>query len=84
MKSKASEIYVLNTISLLDIQVSGVFNFPVRKDSFFTTRLGFKVGIPLSDSYILKSSDLYNRLYFDEWKLELFHIPDYVVISLMA
>ncbi|MBN2636941.1 MAG: outer membrane beta-barrel protein [Prolixibacteraceae bacterium] len=75
VKSNAGEIYELNTISLIDFPVSGVFNFPVRKNLFFITRLGFKVGIPLSDSYILKSSDLYTRLYFDEWKLELFNIP---------
>ncbi len=34
------------------------------------------MGLPINNnSYILKESDLYTRLYFEEWDLELFNIP---------
>lgn len=75
IRSNETDIYELNTISLIDFPVSGVLSLPVRKDFFFSTRLGLKVQIPLNDSYMLKSSDLYTRLYFEGWNLELFNIP---------
>jgi hypothetical protein len=37
--------------------------------------MGVKVGIPLQSTYVLNESDLYTRLYFEEWDLELFNIP---------
>lgn len=75
VKSNIPDIYEVNTISLLDFPVSGVFRFPISNDIFFTTRIGFKLGVSLNDSYQLVSSDLYTRLYFADWDLELFNIP---------
>jgi len=75
VRSNAPEILEQNTMSFIDIPVSAVYTFPVLNNAYLVTRLGVKVGIPLKDYYTLKESDLYTRLYFEEWDLELFDIP---------
>lgn len=75
IRSNVPDIVEQNTMSFVDIPVSAIYNIPLIKNIKLATRVGFKMGIPLNDTYILKSSDLYTRLYFPEWDLELFNIP---------
>jgi len=75
IKSNATDIIEQNTLSFIDIPVSAIYTFPVSNNVYLATRLGIKVGIPLQSSYVLNESDLYTRLYFEEWDLELFNIP---------
>jgi OmpA-OmpF porin, OOP family len=64
-----------NTMSFIDFPVSAIYNFHLIKNIYLATRLGLKIGWPLNNEYILQESDLYTRLYFEEWDLELFNIP---------
>ncbi|MBK6284934.1 MAG: hypothetical protein IPF54_21915 [Draconibacterium sp.] len=76
IKSNAPNIVEQNTISLLDFPVSLIYKYPIINNIFLAARLGIKMGLPINNnSYILKESDLYTRLYFEEWDLELFNIP---------
>lgn len=70
-----ADIVEQNTMSFVEIPVSVIYRFPLIKNIKLATRLGAKVGIPLSGDYILNESDLYTRLYFEVWDLELFEIP---------
>jgi hypothetical protein len=75
VRSNAPEILEQNTMSFIEVPVSVVYAFPVLNNAYLVTRLGVKAAIPLNDNYTLKESDLYTRLYFEEWDLELFDIP---------
>jgi len=75
IKSNAPEIVEQNTMSFLEFPVSVIYRFPLIKKTYLATRLGLKVGIPINGTYVLRYSDLYTRLYFEEWDLELFNIP---------
>jgi len=75
VKSNAPDIIEQNTMSFIDFPVSAVYTFPLSSNVYLATRLGLKVGIPLHSTYVLSESDLYTRLYFEEWDLELFNIP---------
>ena len=75
IRSNSSDIVEQNTISFLEFPVSSVWRLPIKNDLFLVTRLGLKAGIAQSNHYRLKSSDLYTRLYFEEWDLELFDVP---------
>ena len=75
VRSNSPDILEQNTMSFIDIPVSAVYAFPVFNNAFLVTRVGLKVGIPMNDYYVLKESDLYTRMYFEEWDLELYDIP---------
>ena len=75
IRSNAPDIIEQNTLSFIDIPVSAIYTFPIFNNVYLATRLGIKVGIPLNSNYVLNESDLFTRLYFEEWDLELFNIP---------
>lgn len=75
IRSNVPDIIEQNTLSFIDFPVSVVYSLPVINNINLVTRLGLKVGLPLNSTYVLKQSDLYTRLYFEEWDLELFNIP---------
>jgi hypothetical protein len=75
IKSNAPGILEQNTMSFIDFPVSAVYNHYLIKNLYLTTRAGLKIGWPLEKAYILQESDLFTRLYFEEWDLELFNIP---------
>ena len=75
IKSNSPDIHEQNTISFIDIPVSAIYTFPIFDNVYLATRLGIKAGLPLQNKYVLNESDLYTRLYFEEWDLELFNIP---------
>ena len=76
IRSNKPDITEQNTMSFVEIPVSIIYSFPISSNkTHLATRLGVKVGIPLESKYILSDSDLYTRLYFEEWDLELFDIP---------
>lgn len=76
IQSNASDIVEQNTISYLDFPVSFIYKYPIINNLFLAARVGIKMGLPINNnSYVLKESDLYTRLYFEEWDLELFNIP---------
>jgi len=76
VKSNVPDIIEQNTISFIDFPVSVIYKYPIVNNIFLAARLGIKVGLPINNnSYILNESDLYTRLYFEEWDLELFNIP---------
>jgi OOP family OmpA-OmpF porin len=75
IRSNTPDIVEKNTISFIDIPISAIYNYPLVNNIRLATRLGFKIGLPLNDKYKLEESDLYTRLYFEEWDLELFDIP---------
>ncbi|WP_319499682.1 hypothetical protein [uncultured Draconibacterium sp.] len=75
IRSNVPDIVERNTLSFIEVPVSVVYSFPLYNNVYLTSRLGAKAGIPLTDSYILNESDLFTRLYFPEWDLELFEIP---------
>jgi len=75
IKSNAPDIIEQNTLSYIDFPVSAIYSFPIFNNVFLATRLGLKVGFPMQGKYVLNESDLYTRLYFEEWDLELFNIP---------
>ena len=75
IRSNAPDILEQNTLRFIDVPVSIVYTIPLYNNVYFTSRLGAKVGITLNDTYRLAESDLYTRLYFAEWDLELFEIP---------
>lgn len=75
VRSNSPDILEQNTMSFIDIPVSAVYAFPVFNNAFLVTRVGLKVGIPMNDYYVLKESDLYTSMYFEEWDLELYDIP---------
>ena len=75
VRSNAPDIVEQNALSFVEFPVSAIGRFPISKNLFLATRFGVKAGLPLSHNYLLKSSDLYTRLYFEEWDLELFNIP---------
>lgn len=70
-----ADIVEQNTMSFVEIPISVIYSFPLINNIKLATRLGAKVGIPLSGDYVLNESDLYTRLYFEVWDLELFEIP---------
>lgn len=75
IKSNAPDIVEQNTMSFVDFPVSWVWRIPINDKLSLDTRFGVKMGFPLNSNYELKESDLYTRLYFEEWDLELFNIP---------
>jgi hypothetical protein len=75
IRSNAPEIAEQNSLSFIDFPVSVIYSNPMADNIYLATRLGMKACWPLSKNYILKESDLYTRLYFEEWDLELFDIP---------
>jgi len=75
VKSNTPDIIEQNALSFIELPISAIRNFPLSNKVKLATRLGFKVGIPLQGKYVLNQSDLYTRLYFKEWDLELFNIP---------
>jgi len=75
VRSNAPEITEQNTMSFIDIPVSVIYAIPVLNNAYLAMRLGLKAGIPLDDYYMLKQSDLFTRLYFEEWDLEVFDVP---------
>jgi len=75
IRSNAPDIIEQNTLSFIDIPVSAIYSFPLSSNVYLSTRLGFKAGLPQHGKYALTESDLYTRLYFEEWDLELFNIP---------
>jgi OmpA-OmpF porin, OOP family len=52
-----------------------VYKHALTSKTNLFARGGVKIGIPLTGSYRLESSNLKTRLYFAEWDLELFNIP---------
>ncbi len=75
IRSNSTDIIEQNILSFVEVPVSALYSFPIFQSAFLVTRLGLKMGIPLDKEYVLKSSDLFTRLYFEEWDLELFNIP---------
>ena len=75
IRSNSPEILEQNSMSFIDFPVSVIYSIPIIQNLYLVTRLGLKVGIPLKSQYLLKESDLYTRLYFEEWDLVLFDIP---------
>lgn len=75
IKSNSETINELNSISYYEVPISAVYKIPYNKQVSFITRLGLKIGLPQKGTYQLEESDLYTRLYFQEWDLELFNIP---------
>lgn len=75
VRSNAPELLEQNRVAMIDIPISAVYSFPLFNNVFFTSRLGFKVGIPQESSYELIRSDLFTRIYFEEWDLEVFEVP---------
>lgn len=75
IRSNAEDIIEQNTIAVFDIPVSVIYSYPLGNNIYLATRLGVKAGIPLNNKFILTESDLFTRLYFEEWDLELFNIP---------
>lgn len=76
VKSNVPDIIEQNTMSVIDFPVSFIYKYPIINNVFLAARLGIKVGLPINkNSYLLKESDLYTRLYFEEWDLELFNVP---------
>lgn len=70
-----SDIVEENTMAFVDVPISVIYNLPLFGNVKLATRVGAKVSIPLSGNYVLTESDLYTRLYFPVWDLELFNIP---------
>lgn len=75
VRSNTPDIMEQNTMSFIDIPVSAIYRFPIADNLKLATRLGVKLGVPLNNNYRLNQSDLFTRLYFEEWDLELFNIP---------
>ena len=75
IKSNAPDIIEKNTMSFFEIPVSVIYSISLIENVYLAARLGLKLGIPLDGEYELVESDLYTRLYFEEWDLELFDIP---------
>ncbi len=75
IRTNSSDVIEQDILSFIEIPVSALYSFPIFSNAFLVTRVGLKMGIPLNKEYVLKESDLYTRLYFEEWDLELFNIP---------
>jgi hypothetical protein len=75
IKSNSKDITEQNTMSFIDFPVSAIYTFPLFDNVYLAARLGLKAGIPLKNKYVLNESDLFTRLYFKDWNLELFNIP---------
>lgn len=75
VRSNAPDIIEQNTMSFIDIPVSAIYRFPIAKNLKLAARVGLKAALPLNNNYRLNQSDLFTRLYFEEWDLELFDIP---------
>ena len=75
IKSNVPDIIEQNALSYIDFPISVFYRIPLNDKINLDTRLGVKMGLPLKSNYQLRESDLYTRLYFEEWDLELFNIP---------
>lgn len=75
IRSNAPDIVEQNTMSFIDFPLSATYRYPINSKLKLVARLGLKLGVPLTDSYRLNQSDLFTRLYFEVWDLELFEIP---------
>jgi len=75
VKSNVPDIVEQNAMSYIDFPISVFYRIPLNDKIDLDTRLGVKMDLLLKSSYQLRESDLYTRLYFEEWDLELFKIP---------
>jgi len=76
IESNNTDIIEENRFSGLEFPFSLIYKLPISKKTNLAIRGGVKISIPPILSYKLNSSNLKTRLYFKEWDLELFEIPE--------
>lgn len=70
-----TDVVDLIEITSVDIPIYAYYKYPIKKNTFIDFRGGLQLSFPRESTSQLHTSDLFTRLYFEEWDLLLFEIP---------